>query len=158
LVSEAKMLFRQGRYAEAKARLDDVVKAVPDDSDAYQFRALASFAGTQYDAAAADVYDAFKLGNSWTRAALADAYGSQAPAYTGHLQQLEQAARAEAAMSRHFLLAYHYIVLEQFDEAERELNNVLQLEPDEELTKKLLEAIEARRSANETASGNGPGE
>ena len=89
--NEAKVLFQQRQYAQAKLKLNEVVKRAPKDTNAYQFRALTEFAQDDFETAAADAYDALSLGNTWTREVLKSVYGPQNLSdYDNQLGQLER--------------------------------------------------------------------
>ncbi len=147
LTAQAKTAFAEGKYDRAAALLDEVVKLAPEDTNAYQFRSLAYFAQGDIDHAAADAYDAFKLGNAWTWPVLRSLYPEgHASIYTGHLRKLEDAAKSdEPTMATHFLLAYHYIVLGHLESAERQLEKVLAINAEEPVSRQLLSVVQAAR-------------
>ncbi len=143
--SQAKALFRNGRYADATQKLNEVVKRASKDTNAYQFRALTHFAERDFESAAADAYDALSLGNTWTREAIKSIYGAANLAvYDNQLQQLKQAAEANPSMQNHFLLAYHDLVNGRWSDGKMQLEKVLALQPDEPLSKKLLAAVNTK--------------
>lgn len=147
ITAQAKAAFAEGRYERASTLLDEVVTLAPEDTNAYQFRSLAHFARGDVDHAAADAYDAIKLGNAWTWPVLRSLYPEgQASIYTGHLRELEGASKSdEATMATHFLLAYHYIVLGHLENAEQQLNKVLAINAEEQVSRQLLSAVQAAR-------------
>ena len=143
--SEAKVLFQQRRYTQAKLKLNEVVKRAPKDTNAYQFRALNEFAQDKFETAAADAFDALSLGNTWTREVLKSVYGPRALSdYDNQLAKLERAVKQQPSMQRHFLLAYHYLVNENWAKGKVQLENVLALQPQEPLSQKLLAAVDAK--------------
>ncbi len=142
--SEAASLFKSGQYAKASEKLDEVVRLAPKDTNAYQFRALASFATSKFDSSAADAYDAMALGNTWTREVLKSVYGKDLTRYDRQLQALKQHVQTKPSMSAHFLLAYHHLLNEQWAEGKTQLEQVVQIQKDEPLSTKLLAAVNAK--------------
>lgn len=143
--NEAKKLFQQKLYSQAKLKLDEVVKRAPKDTNAYQFRALNEFAQDDFKTAAADAYDALSLGNTWTREVLKSVYGPRTlSAYDNQLAKLERAVKQQPSMQRHFLLAYHHLVNENWAQGKVQLEKVLALQPKEPLSQKLLAAVETK--------------
>ena len=150
--ADAKTLFQQGNYAEAERRLDEVVKRVPKDSNAYQFRALANFAQNDFEAAAADAYDAMALGNSWTQDVIKSIYGPQRiRVYNNHLAQLSNAVELKPTMQSHFLSAYYNLVNGNWSAGKTQLEKVLVLQPEEKLSQKLLAAVNAKLASDQKA-------
>lgn len=144
--TEAKSLFKRGEYQLAKKKLDEVVSRVPKDGNAYQFRALAAFAAANYDDAAADAYDAMGLGNAWTRPTIQSLYGDQ-KMYDTHVDTLKRVVAEKPSMQTHFLLAYHHLMSEQWADGKTQLQKVLELQPEESLSKQLLAVVEQKIAA-----------
>lgn len=142
---EAKVLFQQGKYTQAAKKLDAVVKLAPKDTNAYQFRALANFARSDFNSAAADAYDALSLGNSWTKEVVQSIYGTnRMGTYSNQLGQLERVVNENPTMQSHFLLAYHCLVNGDWAQGKTQLEKVIALQPDEQLSKKLLAAVNSK--------------
>ena len=154
LVAKAKTLFQQKKYEEARGELDKVVVLMPEDTNAVQFRSLALFAEGLFEQAASDAYDSFKLGNSWNWDALMDVYADDRDTYQQHLRALEATVKAESTVPGHFLLAYHYLVLNHLEHGEKHLQNVLELRPEEELSQQLLAVVQdlQKQDDGQTAS------
>jgi len=144
LATQAKLQFRSNQYGKAKATLDKLVKLVPNDSSAWQFRGIVSFSMGEFEGAAADVYDALRLGKAWPRTSIANLYGDYEANYAIQRSRLNESVAQKPSMQGHFLQAYHHMVNEQFSEGKKELQNVLKLQPDEPLSKKLLVALDQR--------------
>jgi Tfp pilus assembly protein PilF len=144
LAAIAKQQFRSKEYYKAKLTLDEIVKLAPNDSSGYQFRGLVVFSIGDFEAAAADSYDTLRLGNTWTRNSVENLYGSNSADYAIQLSKLAESVAQKPSMQGHFLLAYHHMVNEQFEDGKRELQNVLKLEPEEPLTKKLMAVLNQR--------------
>lgn len=146
LVAAAKQSLKRGEYAVAKRQLDRVVKLTPDQADAYQFRSLVLFAQQDYDAAAADAYDTLLRGNMWTWNTVAKLYPSP-KTYQTHYKSLARAARDDKqSMAKHFLLAYHHLMLGHLSHGEKELVHVLKIKPGESVTGKLLQVVRSMQS------------
>ncbi len=139
----AKAYFRTKQYVDSQRYLDQVVKLVPNDTNAYQFRSLVFFAQFKYDDAAADAFDALRLGNTWTVDVLDSVY-PKAAIYHEQLDQLKRATEKSPSMSNHFLLAYHYLMLNDLENGRKQLEQVLVLQPEEPLSTQLLAVVNAK--------------
>ncbi len=145
LVADAKKLFAAGQFDAAAAQLDRVVELLPEDADARQFRSLILFAQGRYQAAAADAYDAIQLAPTWDWKTVRSLY-ADASAYTEQLRQLETAVRqSPTSVENHFLLAYHYLMMGHWRVGEQQLAKVLELQPNEEVSTKLMLAARQRQ-------------
>jgi len=144
LGATAKQQFRNRQYTQAKKTLDEVVKLVPNDASGWQFRGIVSFSLGDFEGAAADIYDAMRLGNTWPRKSIDNLYGANASDYDVQLSKLSESVTQKASMQGHFLLAYHHIVNERFAAGKKELQNVLKLQPEEPLSKQLLVVLDQR--------------
>ena len=150
LVAQAKQSMRNGQADSAKKFLDEAINELPEDSNLYQFRSLALFSLGQYEAAAADAYDAIKIGNLWNWDAVSDVYGSQK--YTPDLRKLEQSVKQDGKqMTTRFLLAYHYLVLGHLEHGAQQLRQVLSISPQEPVATQLLAVVESRLEPTQTA-------
>ncbi len=147
----AKAFFKTHQYADAEVRLNDVVKLAPDDTNAWQFRSLALFAQGKFDAAAADAYDGIKLGNTWTTTVLNSIYPS-ADRYHRQLERLVQQAAQKPSMSAHFLLGYHYLILNDLENGRLQLTKVLEFSPEEPVATQLIAAIDAKLAVANNAA------
>lgn len=151
LTYEAQEHFKVGNYPLATETMNRVIELSPDSSAAYQFRALTYFARGNYDAAAADIYDTLLRGNLWNWETVYPLYGNE-KVYTAQYRQLSRSARTDAqSLSKHFLLAYHHLVLGHLSHGEKELKHVLTIRPTEELTQKLLVVVQRMQSNEKVA-------
>ena len=149
LTAIAKRKFVEGDYATAMAKLNLVCKLVPQESAAFQFRSLCAFALGDCENAAADAYDALKLGNTWTKPVIHSLYGDNEKQYAIHIEDLMRKAQQDnASMQTHFLLAYHLLMSEQWQQGQKQLKKVLELKPSEPLSTKLLTAVEKKIAAS----------
>lgn len=144
LVPRAKQAFAAEDYDRAISILDQILKLVPEDADAYQFRSLAYFAKGEFEPSAADAYDSFRFGNAWTWDTLQSMYPEgKTSRYTEQLRKLEEVNRSDdQSMPSHFLLAYQYIVLGHLSHAETELKAVLAINQEEQLSQQLLAVVQ----------------
>ncbi|MEZ6134678.1 MAG: hypothetical protein R3C53_07195 [Pirellulaceae bacterium] len=158
LVAEAKRMFTGGDYSNAVPKLEELVKLAAKDANAYQFRSFVNFANEDYDAAAADAYDALLIGNTWNWQTVYDLY-KDVDTYQQQLRKLELKTQSDPSMSTHFLLGYQYLVLGHLDRGQKELKKVLVIAPEEELVTKLvavLDRLKAQQSQAMEPAANSP--
>ncbi len=140
LVEQAKQMFVAGKFDQATPVLEELCTLAAEDTNAFQFRSFAHFANQNYDAAAADAYDALLLGNTWDWQTVYNLYRS-VDRYQVQLRQLEAASKADASLSKHFLLGYQYLVLGHLARGQRELEKALQFDPEEQLVLQLVAVV-----------------
>jgi hypothetical protein len=134
----ARHYFRCGEYGRALHFVDQAITQVPDEPELFQFRSLVLFAMGEYLPAADAAYTALSAGPGWNWETLYGFYGN-AERYTQHLRRLEAATKANPnSPGHHFLTAYHYLMLNQVEAGRDKLERVLELEPNDALTKDLL--------------------
>jgi tetratricopeptide (TPR) repeat protein len=111
------------------------------------------FARQRYQEATATIYDVLAVGPGWDWATLQSFY-ADVSTYTKQLRALEEFARANPndAASR-FLLAYHYLCIEDPNAARRMLKSVIALQPKDQLAAHLLGMLEGNSSPNRPTSG-----
>jgi tetratricopeptide (TPR) repeat protein len=137
----ARAAFNQGDYAKAQKLVEQAIELLPQDAALHEFRALTLFAQKDYQQAAAALYAVLAAGPGWTWETLAPMYANP-ETYTQQLRALEAYARAHPKSSAaHFLLAYHYLVLDHPPEAVKQLQEVVKLSPHDQLAKQLLQAF-----------------
>lgn len=141
LVSEAKTNFRAGEYNTCVEKINLAMELSTEDADLLQFRAFAFFAANDIDSAAADIYDALMIGETWNWDAVRDLYQSK-PLYEMHLRRLEQRRREEPSMVTHFTLAYQYLTLKHLERGQKELRRALEFQPDEPLMTQLVSVVD----------------
>jgi predicted Zn-dependent protease len=146
LFASAQKSFGRRDYASALKAMDEVVKLQPENLDVRQFRSLVLFAQQDYQRAAADAYDALLLGPTWTWPTVAKLYKSDADVYTAHYRALSRAAKSDQhSLEKHFLLAYHHLMLGHLEHGQRELEHVLAIQPEEPVTQQLLQVVKNLR-------------
>jgi hypothetical protein len=138
---KARAAFKGGDYATALQLIDDAIKGLPGDTTLHEFRALVLFAQKKYKDAAAGVYAVLSAGPGMTWATMSGLYPSLEP-YEKQLRALEAYQRDHPhAPDGHFLLAYHYLVLEYTDQAVKQLELFSKLVPDDKLAPELIKAF-----------------
>lgn len=155
-VSQARTAFTARNYGTALELMNKVVKQLPQNNEALQFRSLIHFALADDKAAAADAYEALKLGAAWNATAITTLYGD-AKRYEAQLAALKLRAESNPdSLEVHFLLAYQSLVNGDLKTGEKELEEVLRIRPDEPLSSKLLIVVKDLRSKSNqtTASTN----
>lgn len=145
VIETAKQQFRAKKYTATIETLEEAMQLDPENSDILQFRGFAHFANHDYDEAAADVYDALQLGNTWNWKAVHDLYQSK-EVYENHLRTLETVRKAAPNMTHHFLLGYHYLVLEHLARGQKELERALVNQPGEPLVTQLVSVVKEIRT------------
>jgi thioredoxin-like negative regulator of GroEL len=137
----ARAAFKRGDYAKAQTLDEQAIELLPQDAALHEFRALTLFAQKKYQDAAAAIYAVLAAGPGWTWETMAAMYPNSAT-YTDQLRALEAYASANPKSSAaRFLLAYHYLVLDEPSEAVKQLQAVVKLSPNDQLAKQLLQAF-----------------
>jgi thioredoxin-like negative regulator of GroEL len=139
--ANARALFKDGRYAEATAEVDTAIGELPGDRTMHEFRALTLFARGLYDQAAAAVYAVLAQGSGWDWQTMSGLYDSR-DTYTAQLRALEAFIwdHPRDAAAR-FLLAYHYLVIDDRGAALTQLQVVVKVRPEDRLSAQLIDAL-----------------
>jgi hypothetical protein len=165
LFNSARDTFKQGNFAQALQQADAALAKNPNDTSLHEFRALCLFALGRYDEAAAPLYAVLSVGPGWDWPTLIGLYPN-VNVYTAQLRALESYVKSNPqSASARFVLAYHYLTEGFFDEATTLLRQVVALKPNDTLSAKLLEQIQAVKAQNapgagapaEAPAGPGPG-
>src|SRR4029077_6629511 len=118
--------------------LDLAIKENPKDAALHEFRALVYFATGDYTKAAGTLYAVLSAGPGWDWTTMSSLYPS-VDAYTTQLRALEEYVKKNPkATEAHFVLAYHYITGSHNDGAIRQLQEVVKLQPADQLSLQLL--------------------
>jgi len=137
----ARAAFKAGDYSQALTEIDAAIKLLPSDVTRHEFRALVLFAQRKYRDAAAGVYAVLSAGPGWSWETMRDLY-SDADTYTKQLRALEDYSRNHPdASDAHFLLAYHYLVLNHVPAAVKQLEHFVKLVPQDKLAPQLIAAF-----------------
>jgi tetratricopeptide (TPR) repeat protein len=140
-MDEARAAFAKGEYAKAQELIEKGIQKLPGDATLHEFRGLTQFAQKKYKDAAATIYAVLAAGPGWNWDTLKSNYDSE-KTYQEQLRALEEHSRANPkAAEDHFLLAYHYLVLDSKDAAVKQLEEVVKLIPKDELSALLLKAL-----------------
>lgn len=153
----ARSSFYQGDYQQALTLTNDALAAAPRDAAINEFRALCLFALGQYQDAAATIHAVLAAGPGWDWTTLISLY-ADSNAYTTQLRSLEtyvQGHQQDAGPM--FLLAYHYITGGHTDDAVIVLEDVVKLQPKDQLSAQLVKMYAKPADAAELpASGKEP--
>lgn len=141
IFDEGLALFKSGNYQGALAKFDAALKLLPGDAVVHEVRALTLYALGDYTSAAASLNSLLSSapGMDWTT--MSALYGNVAD-YTTQLRKLESYCighPSEAAC--YFVLAYHYLVTGEQDNAVNSLRVVLRNEPKDATAKRMLDAL-----------------
>ncbi len=147
--SAARDSFMAGDYARAVDLADQVLKLTPNAPVVHEFRALALFALTRYDEAAAVDYAVLSAGPGWNWSTLVNLY-PDVDTYTNQLRALEAYAQAHRdSASALFLLGYHYMVQGHAEVAANQFERVTKLQPSDTLSASFVKAL---RKATEVSA------
>jgi Tetratricopeptide repeat len=146
LFSAGRESFKQSDYGTALRDANDALAKTPNDSALHEFRALCLFALGRYDEAATTLYAVLAVGPGWDWATMISLYPN-VETYTAHLRALEGHCNAhpQTATAR-FVLAYHYLTEGFLDSAAKILEQVVALKPNDTISKKLLEQLDAAQA------------
>jgi tetratricopeptide (TPR) repeat protein len=151
MLSDAVVAFQRNDYDAALDLTNQGITAYPDDAVLHEFRALVLFAKQDYQQAAATIHSVLAVGPGWDWTTLSSLYTDVA-IYTEQLRALEASSRTnpQDAPSR-FLLAYHYLSCGHSDAAARQLQQVVQLMPNDRVAADVLKMISPDQSRAQTA-------
>jgi tetratricopeptide (TPR) repeat protein len=148
---EARASFYQGDYAAALRLSETALAQAPSDTTLHEFHALVLFATKQYRDSAANLYAVLSVAPGWDWTTMSSLYPS-VDVYTEQLRALEDYAQQDPrAPEGHFLLAYHYMTTGHRDTAAEELNQVVALVPNDQVSRQLLEVVSGNGEKPETA-------
>lgn len=141
----ARKAFYAGDLKAAMKQIELAIKVSPRNPDLHQFRSLVLFSMKEYDQAASAAHVALTAGPGWNWKTLKSLY-PKADIYTGLLRELEKVRSTnKKSPAIRFLLAYHYLMLDHVKSAVRELEIVVELEPRDQLSAKLLQNITGKK-------------
>jgi len=142
-LAAARESFKASDYSRALALTDQALVQTPNEPILHEFRAVVLFALTRYEEAAAAAYAVLTAGPGWNWATMVGLY-PDLDTYSNQLRQLEASVRQNTnAASGRFLLAYHYMVQGHKDSAASEFQNVVKLEPKDQLAARFAAALGA---------------
>src|SRR5262249_49373317 len=144
--------FKASEFARALILTDLALKPNANEPVLHEFRALSLFALGRYDESAAALYVVLTAGPGWDWATMIGLY-PDTDTYTRQLRALEAAITVNReSASRRFVLAYHYLVQEHLEQARGEYENVLKLQPRDELSAQFAKALGSASQAPDTAT------
>jgi len=140
-LERGRVYFKAGRYADATSEMDRAVTLLPGDRSMQEFRALTLFARGEYEAASSAIYSVLAAGPGWNWETMTGLY-PDVQTYTAHLRLLEAYARAHPTEgSPHFLLGYHYLVMNEFNAAIDQLRAAAKLSPSDKVSPAIVDAL-----------------
>jgi tetratricopeptide (TPR) repeat protein len=142
-VAQARNAFSNGDYANALQLTQQALGQMPNDVSLHEFLALVLFAQGSYEDAAAPLYAVISVGPGWNWTTLIGNY-SDASVYTEQFRGLEAFVKANPKSAKAlFVLAYHYISQGHGDTAIKILQDVVSLQPDDQVSAALLAALQS---------------
>jgi len=156
LLDQGRDAFKRQDYKRALQCAEQAVQKVPNDPVVHEFGALCLFALGDYQRSAGvlNALLAVAPGMDWTT--LISLYSS-ADEYTAQLRALEAHVKSNpndtAAL---FVLAYHYLVCGHADSALKSLQRVVEAQPDDQVAKRMYEALKGPEQAPAPPPGESP--
>ncbi len=136
--NDARSAFSNEQFGEALKLTDAALKQAPRDAALNEFRSLCLFALGRYRDAAATIHAVLAAGPGMDWTTMISLY-SNPDTYTAQVRKLEDAVRAAPnSADLKFLLAYHYITQGHKDDAVALLQDVVKLQPKDELSADLV--------------------
>jgi tetratricopeptide (TPR) repeat protein len=155
-MDQARLAFQKGAYAEAQAECEPALRLLPGDANLHEFQALCQFAQGKYPDAAGTLYEVLAAGPGWDWDTLRAIYTS-AQTYTTHLRALERyVSEHPKDPAGRFVLAYHYLALDEGDAAASQLREVIKLQPRDQVAPAILEALEKAKAPKDEAPPRPP--
>ena len=137
----ARAAFKNGDYPGASREIDLAIQQLPNDAVLHEFRALILFAMQDYKQAAATLYAVLSAGPGWDWTTMSGMYAGVST-YTDQLRQLEEFVKAnQSAADAHFVLAYHYLTCGYTEEARKQYEDVVKLQPENQLAAQLVTLV-----------------
>jgi tetratricopeptide (TPR) repeat protein len=141
-MEKAVLVFQKGDYAGAQNQCEQAIRLAPGDANVHEFRALCQFAQVKYTDAAAALYAVLADGPGWDWKTLSSFYSS-ATTYTKQLRALEEYVKEHPKdAAGRFVLAYHYLVLDERDAALSQLREVVKLQPKDKVSAGIVKVLE----------------
>jgi tetratricopeptide (TPR) repeat protein len=149
----ARRAFQTGDYAEAQRECQRGMRLLPDDADLREFCALCQFAQGNYQYAGGTLYEVLAAKPVWGWNTLSSFYPS-VQTYTTQLRALERYVRENPKdAAGHFVLAYHYLVLEECAATIGQLREVVKLQPRDQVAPAFLAALEKLKDSKDPSAG-----
>jgi tetratricopeptide (TPR) repeat protein len=140
-LDSARQAFHAGDYNAALGLADQALKQTPNDPMLHEFRATSLFALGRYDEAAVPFYTVLSAGPGWDWTTMIGLY-PDVETYTNQLRALEAYCNATPqAASARFVLAALYLTQGSKDAATGRLREIVAIQPQDQLSAQLLQAI-----------------
>ena len=134
----AREKFKAGDYKAALTGVDQSIQKMPNDAALHEFRALCLFALGEYTPAAGTLYAVLSVGPGWDWTTMISLYPN-AEIYTTQLRALETYRKEHPdSPDPAFVLAYQYMTCGHTDSAIKQLQHVLTLLPNDQVSIQLL--------------------
>jgi tetratricopeptide (TPR) repeat protein len=151
MFDQARSSFKRRLYRSSLTKVELALKLLPGDTTMHEFRSLCQFALGRYGDSTGTLYAVLAAGPGWNWDTMASLY-PDTDTYTKQLRALEQYVKDNPKKSDgHFLLAYHYLVLDQKDAAAEEFTIAAQLQPKDRLSASLASALTTKPANEESA-------
>jgi tetratricopeptide (TPR) repeat protein len=142
--AEARAAFKSGRYSNALEKVDRALELLRGDRTMHELRALCLFALGKYREASGVLYALLAAGPGWDWDTMAALY-PDSETYTKQLHALERYVRNNPKVGAgHFVLGYHYLVLDERGGAAAEFAAAAKLHPRDRLSASLVRALAAK--------------
>lgn len=137
----ARDAFLAGDYNKAGSEIELAIKERPTDAALHEFRGLVYFAQGDYSKAAGTLYAVLSAGPGWDWTTMSSLYPS-VDTYTTQLRALEAFVKENPnSADARFVLAYQYITATHKDAALRQLQEVVRLQPSDQLSAQLIQSM-----------------
>lgn len=138
----ARRAFKKGDYFTAQGECERAIRLLPGDANLHEFLALCQFAQEEYKDASATLHEVLAAGPGWSWNTLSSFYPSE-KTYTTQLRALEKCVKDNPRdAAARFVLAYHYLALDERDAAAEQLREVVKLQPKDKVAPAILKALE----------------
>jgi tetratricopeptide (TPR) repeat protein len=137
----AREAFMAGDFTRALILTDLALQPHRNEPVLHEFRALCLFALGRYDEAAAALYVVLTAGPGWDWATMVGLY-SDVAIYTRQIRDLEASIlKNPSVASSRFVLAYHYMVQDHVEQARQQFEEVMKLQPKDQLAAQFGKAL-----------------
>ncbi|HEV7999191.1 MAG TPA: hypothetical protein VGP63_04875 [Planctomycetaceae bacterium] len=144
----AREAFAQGDLNGALRAISAAVLQTPHNPDVHQFHSLLLFAAGSYCKSATVAHAVLEEGPGWNWDTLQTLYPSP-EIYTQQLRRLEGfVGQHPSDPNVRFLLGYHYLMLNHVDSAQRQLTQVVEMQPKDRLAVNILAGMKNEMPIN----------
>lgn len=155
-MEKAVLAFQNGDYAGAQLETERANRLVPGNANVQEFCALCQFAQGKYEDAAATLNVVLAAGPGWNWDILSSFY-TNAQTHAKQLRELEHYVGEHLKdPAGRFVLAYHYLVLDERDAAISQLQEVVKFRPKDQVSAGILKTLEKARQSKVKAPADKP--